>query len=65
MQDQIAKLCDKLMRAEGQHELKAVAAELQRMIRHRVNSVRRDALAIALFDHIVDLDAIASLADVE
>lgn len=62
MQDEISKLCGKLVRADEQHELKSLAAELQHVIRHRVDSVRQGAAAIALFDRIVELDAIASEA---
>ncbi len=62
MQDQMAKLCGKLVRAEDHHELKAVAAELQRVIRHRINAVRQHAATIALLDRLVDVDAFTSEA---
>jgi len=62
MQDRITGLLGKLVRAEGHHELSTVAAELQRAIRHRIDSMRQDVVGIALFDRIVDLDANASQA---
>ncbi len=60
MQDQISKLCGKLVQAEAQDEFKPVAAELQRAIRRRIDAVRRDVEHIALLDRILDLGAIDS-----
>lgn len=62
MQDQMAKLCGKLVRAEDHHELKAVAAELQRVIRHRIPAVHHHSATIALLDRIVDVDTFTSEA---
>jgi hypothetical protein len=62
MQDSISKLCGKLVQTELQDEFKPLAAELQRAIRQRIDSVRQDVAHIAILDRILDLDAPASEA---
>jgi hypothetical protein len=53
MQDQITKLCRKLMETERPDELQPVSAQLRRAIHERVDHVREGALEVALLDRIV------------
>lgn len=53
MPDEITKLCFRLIRAEDPDELRPAATELKEAIRQRFETVRENALEIALLDRLV------------
>jgi len=55
MQDQITRLCNRLVTTEDPKQLRPAAAELQSAIRERFDRVRENALKVALVSQIVDL----------
>lgn len=53
MQDEITRLCFRLIGAEDPNELSPTAIELKQAIRERFDAVRESALEIALLDKLV------------
>jgi len=54
VQDQITKLCSRLLAEEDPAEVRPVAARLQSAIHERVERVRENAVEFALVDHLVE-----------
>ena len=61
MQDQITRLCRRLLSSEDPAELRLVARQLQNAIRERIDQIREDAIGIAIIHRVVDLDAMTRM----
>ena len=61
MQDQITRLCRRLVCSEDPAELRPVARQLRNAIAERMDRIRENAIDVAIIDRVVDLDAMTRM----
>jgi hypothetical protein len=63
LQDKITKLCTRLVAEDDPSEFRPVAAQLQFAIHERLESVRENAILLALVDQMTDWQALFAEQD--